>query len=86
VELLVENDGNSPLESHDASANATTSGSGVGLSATRARLMTAYGDRASLRLVPREGSGARVRITLPRSVRAVEELPLRRTKTLAEAS
>ena len=86
VELLVENDGNSPLEGDDASASATSRGSGVGLSATRARLTTAYGDRASLRLVTREGNGARVRITLPRSVRAEEAMHLRRAPTLAEAS
>ena len=84
VELLVENDGTS-LEVDHVPAGDTTTGSGVGLAATRARLATAYGDSASLRLLPREGSGVRVRITLPRSVRAVELLP-RSPHVLAEAS
>ena len=38
---------------------------GVGLAATRARLLTAWGDRASLTLRPRPGGGARVRVVLP---------------------
>jgi len=84
VELLVENDGTS-LDVDDVTAAEATGGDGVGLAATRARLATAYGDRASLRLLPREGSGVRVRITLPRSERAVELLP-RSSRMLAEAS
>jgi two-component system LytT family sensor kinase len=83
VELVVENDGTS-LEHHGASSAATTGG--VGLAATRARLVTIYGDRASLRLLPREGSGARVRITLPRSVRSVKESRPHRSQLLAGVS
>lgn len=60
LEIIVENDGMS-LESGEQRAK----GHGVGLAATRARLMTAYGDRASLTLRPREGGGVRVRIVLP---------------------
>jgi two-component system, LytTR family, sensor kinase len=63
VELIVENDG---VEL--AGSGQRTTGHGLGLSATRARLMTAYGDRASLTLKPREGGGARVRIVLPRKL------------------
>jgi two-component system LytT family sensor kinase len=59
VVLTVENDG-STLETARAPA-----GNGVGLAATRARLMTAYGDDASLQLQPREGGGVVVRISLP---------------------
>jgi two-component system, LytTR family, sensor kinase len=65
VELRVENDG-APVASVDVEARGTTSGSGVGIAATRARLITAYGDLASLRLSPREGGGASVRIIVPR--------------------
>jgi two-component system LytT family sensor kinase len=64
VELRVDNDGTS-LEGEGERPNGT--GNGVGLAATRARLATAYGHRASLRLTPRAGSGVSVRITLPRS-------------------
>ena len=65
VELVVENDGaivdgNAPKPR----------GHGVGLSTTHARLLTAYGDRASLTLKPREDGGMRVRIVLPRLVAA----------------
>ncbi len=62
VELTVENDGNE-LGQDSAQRN----GHGVGLAATRARLMTAYGDRASLTLRPREGGGVTVRIVIPRT-------------------
>jgi two-component system, LytTR family, sensor kinase len=61
VEILVENNG-------PAIAAAAQRGHGLGLSTTRARLMTAYGDRASLTLKPREAGGVRVRIVLPRKV------------------
>ena len=61
LELRVENDG----PTLDASAR--TNGHGVGLAATRARLATAYGDRASLELLPRDGGGVVVRMLLPRS-------------------
>jgi sensor histidine kinase YesM len=70
VELRVENDGTALQAAGDGPA--ATAGSGVGLAATRARLATAYGDRASLQLLHREGGGVSVRIVLPRSVRAAE--------------
>ena len=60
VEITVENDG-PLLDNMDRKAK----GHGVGLSTTRARLLTAYGDRASLVLKPREGGGMCVRIVLP---------------------
>jgi sensor histidine kinase YesM len=63
VEFLVENDG-PVLELREQRAK----GKGVGLSATRARLITAYGDRASLTLRPREHGGMLVRIVLPHRV------------------
>jgi sensor histidine kinase YesM len=58
LEIVVENNGPDVT---------TTSprGHGLGLSTTRARLLTAYGDRASLTLKPRDGGGARVRVVLP---------------------
>jgi sensor histidine kinase YesM len=59
LELIVENDGPEPTGQRGA-------GHGLGLSTTKARLMTAYGDRASLTLKPRDGGGARVRIVIPR--------------------
>jgi hypothetical protein len=58
LELVVENDG--PVES-----KGNGSGHGVGLSTTRARLATAYGERASLTMEPRDSGGMRVRITVP---------------------
>jgi two-component system LytT family sensor kinase len=63
VELIVENDG-TVLDDRSARSK----GKGVGLSATRARLLTAYGDLASLTLKPREGGGVVVRISLPAKV------------------
>ena len=60
LELRVENDG-AALESASRAA-----GHGVGLAATRARLATAYGERAALHLLPRTGGGATVRLILPR--------------------
>lgn len=69
VELIVENDG---LEL--AGGDQRTAGHGLGLSTTRARLLTAYGDRASLTLKPREGGGARVRIVLPRKLAVASTL------------
>ncbi|HJQ39672.1 MAG TPA: histidine kinase, partial [Thermoanaerobaculia bacterium] len=59
VELRVENDGAGLDES------VRGNGHGVGLAATRARLETAYGDRASLELLPRDGGGVVVRLRLP---------------------
>ena len=63
VEIVVENNG-------PEIATAAQKGHGLGLSTTRARLLTAYGDRASLTLRPRDGGGARVRIVLPRKTAA----------------
>jgi two-component system, LytTR family, sensor kinase len=63
VELTVQNDGNT------LAPNGTKpSGHGVGIASTRARLLTAYGDRASLTLLPRDGGGVLVRIVVPRRV------------------
>jgi sensor histidine kinase YesM len=62
LELRVENDG----PSLDVTT-APNGGHGVGLAATRARLATAYGDRASLRLLARAGGGVIVQVILPRS-------------------
>jgi signal transduction histidine kinase len=59
VELRVENDG------VDLDESTRNNGHGVGLAATRARLETAYGDRASLELLPRDGGGVIVRLRLP---------------------
>src|SRR6185436_205532 len=65
VEITVENDGASVgLESP------RPGGHGVGLAATRARLMTVHGDRASLTLEPRNGGGAIVRVVMPRRTAA----------------
>jgi two-component system, LytTR family, sensor kinase len=62
VELVVENDG------PDLSGGTQRAGHGLGLSTTRARLLTAYGDRASLTLKARDLGGVRVRIILPRTL------------------
>ena len=72
VELRVENDG-APVAASDTEARATNSGSGVGIAATRARLITAYGDLASLRLTAREGGGASVRIVVPRTIQRSDD-------------
>lgn len=58
LELVVENDG--PV---DAKSNGA--GHGIGLAATRARLETAYGTRASLELDPQPAGGMRVRVVIP---------------------
>ncbi len=60
VEITVENDGSALRED-----GARGSGHKVGIASTRARLMTAYGDRASLILLPRESGGVTVRIIVP---------------------
>ena len=62
VEIVVENDGSALREE-----GARGSGHGVGIASTRARLMTAYGDRASLTLLPRDRGGVTVRIVVPRA-------------------
>ena len=59
VELTVQNDGNALGQNGRV-------GHGVGIATTRARLMTAYGDRASLTLLPRVEGGVTVRIVIPR--------------------
>jgi len=63
VWITVENDG----AVVDTSAR-RAGGHGVGLAATRARLQTIHGDRASLSLVPRPGGGAIVRVEIPRKI------------------
>ena len=62
IRIMVENDG--------ATVETTprAGGHGVGLAATRARLQTIHGDRASLSLAPRDGGGATVRIELPKKI------------------
>jgi LytS/YehU family sensor histidine kinase len=75
VGLTVENDG-SALRANGRS------GHGVGIASTRARLMTAYGDRASLALLPRAEGGVKVRISIPRKT-STQPLP-RVTPTLQE--
>lgn len=80
VELTVENDG---PELHDAGRDgakrerdgARAPGHGVGLATTRARLITAYGDLASISLQPREGGGVVVRIVVPRKTAPVPVAP-----------
>jgi hypothetical protein len=63
VEITVENDG---IAGH-ADVPPPTS-HGVGLTTTRARLMTVHGDRASLTLRLPDGGGAVVRVVIPRRV------------------
>jgi two-component system, LytTR family, sensor kinase len=65
VEISIQNDGPEPLPEGKRAP-----GHGVGLAATRARLITAHGDRASLTLLPRDGGGAVVRIVIPRKTLA----------------
>jgi hypothetical protein len=70
LEIVVENDG--PVVERKAQG---VRGHGVGIAATRARLLTAYGDRASLTLKPREEGGMRVRIVMPRKGAPVALVP-----------
>ena len=63
VQLTVTNDGRTTI-----TAQPRGSGHGVGLATTKARLMTAYGDRASLTLTARPEGGAVVRVVVPRRV------------------
>lgn len=67
LEIVVENNG-------PEVGSTAQRGHGLGLSTTRARLLTAYGDRASLTLKPRDGGGARVRVVLPRKVAPLPSL------------
>jgi len=78
VELIVQNDG-STLRLNGAKGP----GHGVGIATTRARLMTAYGDRASLTLIPRAEGGATVRIVIPRKT---SPLPITGAPALQEAT
>jgi sensor histidine kinase YesM len=65
VEIIVDNDG-PPLVDGMAAGTKGPAGHGVGLSTTKARLLTAYGDRGTLTLKPKDGGGVRVRVVLPR--------------------
>lgn len=58
LELLVENDGPVDLKTNG-------SGHGIGVNTTRARLETAYGVRATLKLERRAAGGMSVRIFIP---------------------
>ena len=64
VEITIENDG------PELRSESPRAGHGVGIAATRARLLTAYGDNASLTFHGRTGGGAVVRIIVPRRVAA----------------
>lgn len=61
VEITIENDGTVLRAGGDRG-----SGQGVGIATTRARLLTAWGDRASLSLRSRPEGGVVVRIVVPR--------------------
>ena len=63
VRITVENDG-----AVVDTAAPRAGGHGVGLAATRARLQTIHGDRASLSLTSRKGGGAVVRVEIPRTI------------------
>jgi two-component system sensor histidine kinase AlgZ len=63
VEITVENDG---IIAHADAPRPTSHG--MGLSTTRARLMTVHGDRASLTLRLPDDGGAIVRVVIPRRV------------------
>ncbi len=78
VVITVENDGN-PL----AVEGSTSNGHGIGITTTRARLETAYGDRASLTLDPRPGGGAVVRIVIPISRSAAATRPIEPVRAIA---
>jgi two-component system, LytTR family, sensor kinase len=59
VEIRIENDG-------PALTSEIQQGHGVGLAATSARLQSAFGERASMELVERDGGGVLVRVRVPR--------------------
>jgi sensor histidine kinase YesM len=61
VQITIENDG-----TQSSSDGKRTAGRGVGLAGTRARLITAHGDLASLTLHARDGGGAVVHLVVPR--------------------
>jgi two-component system LytT family sensor kinase len=62
VELRVENDGTA------LDAPGRADGHGIGLAATRARLSTAFGEHASLEMLPRGAGGVVVQVILPAPV------------------
>ena len=64
IRVTVENDG------AVVASTPRPGGHGVGLSATRARLQTVHGDRASLSLTPRPHGGAIVCVEIPKRVGA----------------
>lgn len=80
VEITVSNDGAGPSGAAEARTSHASTGRGIGISATRARLMTAHGDRASLAMQPRPDGGMIVRVVLPR--RLPEAPPARRVAEL----
>jgi len=82
VELVVENDGTTLGEP----VPNVGSGGGVGLAATRARLRTMYGDRASLHIVSRAGGGVRVRISLPVTAGSIEAPSTRHVRARVKVS
>ena len=79
IEISVQNNGPEPLPEGKRAA-----GHGVGLAATRARLITAHGDLASLTLLPRDGGGAIVRIIVPRKSAPLP--PVHAAESLQEAT
>ena len=71
VFIGIENDG-----ADLGSEQSGHAGHGVGLASTRARLMTAHGDRASLALAPRPAGGTIVRIEIPRTTAQIADVVL----------
>lgn len=65
--ITVEDDGPGPA------VGGRPGGHGVGLAATGARLATAWGDAASVSLLPRTGGGTTVRILLPMTPAETDE-------------
>jgi hypothetical protein len=70
IELRVENDGPDLT-----TTSRRSTGHGVGLASTRARLETTYGARATMRLEPRAGGGVIVTIRVPRLVSPEPTVP-----------
>ena len=81
VELTVQNNG-----SEVGSRSGGARGHGLGIATTRARLSTAYGQLASLELLPRENGGAVVRIVIPRTQRSRIEREANHTLALVGSS
>jgi sensor histidine kinase YesM len=74
IEITVENDGTSlrrRVARADGAEGAPGSGHGLGVATTRARLITAHGDLASLTITERTEGGVCARIFIPRA-RAVQ--------------